>query len=367
MSRTNPGVIAVMYGSDPFEMVPRLMDHFDVAAELPRAAPIGIKPNLVVSKPSSSGATTDPQIVESVVRYLRAKGFDDLLILESAWVGDDTDRAFKVCGYRELAHRCGVPLVNLERDGSTVCSAHGMEIRVCNRALDLGYLINIPVLKAHCQTKFTCALKNLKGLIPHAEKQRFHAIGLSRPIAILASIVRPNFTIVDGIIGDLSFEEGGAPVRMNRLFAGRDPVRIDAYGATLLGYEPGEISYIPIAEELGVGSAVLRESDVEALNKPKVSRIDLPDRGEAERLLRHIRQEQACSACVSSLLHALKRVHEVGSLRRLPLPVNIGQGFKKRGAPGLGVGSCTSRCARYVNGCPPSARDIKDFLLSCME
>lgn len=366
MTRPHPRPLAVMYGAEPFEMVPRIMDYFDVAADLPRDAPVGIKPNLVVSKPSSSGATTDPRIVEAVVRYLREKGVENLLILESAWVGDDTARAFEVCGYRELADRCGVPLVNLEQDRDTVCSVHGMEIRVCSRALELGYLINVPVLKAHCQTKFTCSLKNLKGLIPRGEKQRFHAIGLARPIAILASIVRPDFTIVDGIIGDLSFEEGGAPVRMDRILAGRDPVLVDAYGATLLGYEPREISYIPIAEELGVGSAAFRASDLETLNQPRAPRIALPDRGEAERLLGRVRQEQACSACVSSLVHALKRVDETFGLCRLPQPVNIGQGFKKRKAPGLGVGACTSYCSRYVNGCPPSARDIKDFLLECM-
>ena len=39
-------------------------------------------------------------------------------------------------------------------------------------------LINIPVLKGHCQTAMTCSLKNLKGCIPNKEKQRYHREGL---------------------------------------------------------------------------------------------------------------------------------------------------------------------------------------------
>ena len=98
-------------------------------------------------------------------------------------------------------------------------------------------IINIPLLKVHSCCLATLALKNLKGLIPRAEKQRFHAMGLSRPIAALAKTVRSDFVIVDGIVGDLTFEEGGMPVQMNRLIAGRDPVAIDAYVATLMGEE----------------------------------------------------------------------------------------------------------------------------------
>jgi hypothetical protein len=46
-------------------------------------------------------------------------------------------------------------------------------------------------------------------------------------------------------MGDLDFEEGGNPVRMNRILAGSDPVLIDSYAAQLLGFEAEEIAYIP--------------------------------------------------------------------------------------------------------------------------
>jgi uncharacterized protein (DUF362 family) len=351
--------LAVVYGSNPREMVPALMDRLGVVDRIPRHGLIGIKPNLVVSKPSLSGATTDPEVVESIVEVLRARGFEDIVILESAWIGDSTERAFDVCGYRELSARAGVPLVNLEADTSTAQRTGDLSIRVCDTAKRLAWLINVPVLKAHCQTRITCALKNLKGLIPGTEKRRFHALGLDRPIACLNRVIRPGVTIVDGIVGDLSFEEGGEPVRMNRLIGGFDPVLVDAYAATLLGYRPEEIGHVRLAAEMGVGSLDLASAAIEALNEPSCETQELSMKRPSDAHLRRIHQDRACSACVGGLLHALKRM---GDASRLPQELHVGQGFKNKKMPGVGIGTCAKGFERAIPGCPPSALEIRRFL-----
>ncbi len=337
-------------------MVPVLMDRLSVADRIPKNAPVGIKPNLVVSKPSASGATTDPDIVESIIGYLHARGFEDIVILESAWIGDSTEAAFEVCGYREVAKRTGVGLLNLERAAGVTRQAEGLSMTVCEPALDIGYLINVPVLKAHCQTRLTCALKNLKGLIPGREKRRFHELGLDRPIACLNRIIKTDLIIVDGIIGDLSFEEGGRPVRMNRLIGGFDPVLVDAYGATLLGYSPRDLGHVRVAAELGVGSLDLASAEIEELNPPD----DLTEFSEPPplRTLEGIEQDRACSACVGGLLHA---IHRLGGVSRT---ISIGQGFKGQRRPGIGIGigTCTKGFEHHVPGCPPTALDIRRFL-----
>ena len=92
---------------------------------------------------------------------------------------------------------------------------------------DIDFLINVPVLKGHCQTKITCALKNMKGLLPNTEKRHFHAMGLHRPIAHLAKGIRQDFIVVDHICGDLDFEDGGNPVVKNCIMVSRDPVLVD--------------------------------------------------------------------------------------------------------------------------------------------
>jgi len=52
-------------------------------------------------------ATTAPDLVAGVLQYLRDHGFNDLVIAEGSWIGDSTTRAFRVCGYTELAKKYG--------------------------------------------------------------------------------------------------------------------------------------------------------------------------------------------------------------------------------------------------------------------
>lgn len=90
----------------------------------------------------------------------------------------------------------------------------GMKLQICSSVRKLDFLINVPVLKGHCQTKITCALKNMKGLIPNKEKRHFHKLGLHKPIAHLNVGIHQDFIVVDNICGDLDFEDGGNPVVM---------------------------------------------------------------------------------------------------------------------------------------------------------
>jgi len=56
-----------------------------------------IKPNLVAAKPSTSGVTTDPQVVRAVVDQALASGATSVLIVEG---GSPTSPApFMACGY----------------------------------------------------------------------------------------------------------------------------------------------------------------------------------------------------------------------------------------------------------------------------
>lgn len=93
----------------------------------------------------------------------------------------------------------------MQKDKGIKRDCRGMKLNVCERAANIDFLINVPVLKGHCQTKITCALKNMKGLIPNTEKRHFHAMGLHEPIAHLNAGLHQDFVVVDNICGDLDF------------------------------------------------------------------------------------------------------------------------------------------------------------------
>jgi hypothetical protein len=182
-------------------------------------------------------------------------------------------------------------------------------------------------------------------------------MGLHKPIAYLNKIIRTDLVIVDGIMGDLDFEEGGNPVQMDMVLAGRDPVLVDSYVAGLLGYAPEEIGYLRIAESIGVGSFVDESTEVIELNKEYSGMRGAPTR-KIERLAQYVDEKDACSACYGSLIRALARLDEQGLLGQIPGKIHIGQGYRGKSGTGIGVGACARGFAVSVRGCPPTAREI---------
>lgn len=358
----NKNLLYIIYGSDPKDMVQRALEETNILEDIPsKDSLIGIKPNLVVAQPAELGATTSPDLVEGLIIYLKANGYGNIIIMEGSWVGDRTSLAFKACGYEDLSRKYDVPLVDLQKDKYRDYELKGTSISICNQPMDVDYLINIPVLKGHCQTNITCALKNMKGCIPDKEKRRFHTMGLHKPIAYLNKLLRQDLIIVDGIIGDLNFEEGGNPVQMNRIILGKDPVLVDSYVAELLGYDVEDVPYIEMAEELGVGKTKLLDENIKELNQDRTS-MTIPKSRLVKELSKHVEENMACSACYGSLIHGLDRLKDKGKLYRLEEKIHIGQGYKDKEAKGIGIGICTKGFEHNLAGCPPKAKDIIKFL-----
>lgn len=366
------------YGTDYKKMTKELLTAADLSGLIPdRACRIGIKPNLVAPVDASWGATTHPEIVAGIIEYLQERGCRNLVIAEGSWVGDRTEESFEVCGYRELSERYGVPLLDAQKDTHFTKDCDGLELELCSCVKDIDFLINVPVLKGHCQTKVTCALKNMKGLLPNTEKRHFHAMGLHRPIAHLAKGIRQDFIVVDHVCGDLDFEDGGNPVVKNCIMVARDPVLVDTYVCGLLHYGIEEVPYIRMAEQLGAGSADLEHAQIGVLVDEEELKIrylegtaiwdeELPYADKVVAVQDVVQEVESCSACYGYLLPALDRLREEGLLGQLKEKICIGQGY--RGKQGkLGVGNCTSKFDFCVKGCPPTETEIYEALKQYVE
>lgn len=410
--------ILKIFGTDYKEMTKRLLHEADLRALLPGTEKcIGIKPNLVSPSEASYGATTHPEVVAGIIEYLQEYGYRRIMIAEGSWVGDRTADAVAVCGYDALAERYGVIFHDAQKDKSHAVDCAGLELNVCDCVDQIDFLINVPVLKGHCQTKITCALKNMKGLLPNSEKRRFHAMGLHKPIAHLSAGIHQDFIVVDHICGDLDFEDGGNPVVRNCVMAARDPVLVDAYVCYLLHYQTVDVPYVGMAAELGIGCADLDcaqiricgraggclspagnrasgaadwcdketercagsgdfdgwESTVEAgglhgcESSADEERLlwqdgeELPYAQKVVAVRDFVEEVESCSACYGYLIPALDRLKSEGLLDRLKTKICIGQGY--RGSEGeLGVGQCTAKFAHTVKGCPPTETQIYEFL-----
>lgn len=353
--------IFTIYGTDYRRITRELLEAADLAGMIgDREKRVGIKPNLVAPVPASDGGTTHPEVTEGLIQYLQGHGFLHLTMMEGSWVGDRTEEAYELCGYKALSERYGVPFVDMQKEPSVAVDCGGMELHIGRPVQDVDFLINVPVMKGHCQTHITCALKNMKGLLPNTEKRRFHAEGLHRPIAHLALGVHQDFILVDSICGDLNFEDGGNPTRMERLMAAADPVLCDAYVCSLLGYSVEEVPYIGMAEELGAGSADLQSARIRELNEP-VCDLKLPDTRRVMKLSELAEEVDSCSACYGYLIPALDMLDREGLLQDFPEKICIGQGYRGKSGT-LGIGNCTRNFACFLKGCPPTEQEMYLFL-----
>lgn len=358
--------ILMIYGEDFKENTIRLLEEANlkerIASEESR---IGIKPNLVSPSEASWGATTHPEVVAGIIEYLQKYGYKNLVMLEGSWVGDKTGEAITVCGFDQLSEKYGVPFLDMQKDTSSVKNCAGLKLKICDQVETLDFLINVPVMKGHCQTKITCALKNMKGLIPNSEKRHFHAMGLHRPIAHLAVGIPQDFIVVDNICGDWDFEDGGNPVVMNRVMAAADPVLMDAWVCHEMGYEVKEVPYITMAAQLGAGCDDWQAAKLRKINLPEKEAI-LPHKRKIVELQDAVEEVESCSACYGYLIPALDRLKEEGLFSRLKEKVCIGQGY--RGKTGnLGIGNCTRKFSHSLSGCPPTEEQIYEFLKKYLE
>ena len=343
------------YGTDFKEMTKRLLVQSGLEEMLPdKAARIALKPNLVTPVPAKFGGTTHPEVVAGIIEFLHEMDYRNIVIAEGSWVGDKTAEAFDYCGYNSLAAEYGVEILDMQKEKGVPVDCGGMQLNICGCVKDWDFLINVPVLKGHCQTHITCALKNMKGLIPNTEKRRFHTMGLHKPIAHLNAGIHQDFIVIDHICGDLDFEEGGSPVVRNCVMTACDPVLVDAYVCSLLGYSTDEVPYVGLSDSLGVGSSNL--ADLRLITCEGDPYEDLPEHRHLD-VSYAVDEVDSCSACYGVLIPALDRLREEGLLDRLPAQISIGQGH--RGKTGkIGIGNCTVKFDFCVKGCPPKEEDI---------
>lgn len=367
--------ILKIHGTDYKEMTKHLLIQADLEALLPaKESCIGIKPNLVSPTPAEYGATTHTEIVAGIIEYLQERDYWNIMLAEGSWVGDKTWDSVEACGYDRLVEQYGVVFRDAQKDSSWEKDCGGVSLNLCKCVQEMDFLINVPVLKGHCQTRITCALKNMKGLIPNKEKRRFHAMGLHKPIAHLNKGIRQDFIVVDHICGDLDFEDGGNPVVRNCIMAACDPVLVDAYVCKLLHYSVDDVPYVRMAEELGVGCADINQAEIlecveEICKKSETLRLvrctleqdSLPVSRKVVELRDAVEEVESCSACYGYLIPALDRLKEEGLLEKLDRKICIGQGYQGQTGE-IGIGRCTAGFKHNVKGCPPTENQIYEFL-----
>ncbi|MCK4581465.1 MAG: DUF362 domain-containing protein, partial [Dehalococcoidia bacterium] len=224
-----------------------------------------VKPNVCQPAPSGSGIVTDARVTEAVTRVVLELGPRSVIIGEGAGAGYDypgfsTEEAFEASGILEVGRRLGVEVRNLNRDGFeelAIDDALVMDrVKIARTALESDVIISVPVLKSHIRTHVTISLKNMKGVMPGAEKRKTHRLGLDKAIVDLNSVVRPSYAVVDATVGMEGLWQYPQDCRkLGLILAGRDALAVDIVGASVMGIEPGQVMHLRhMAQQEGVAT-----------------------------------------------------------------------------------------------------------------
>ncbi|MEW6264085.1 MAG: DUF362 domain-containing protein [Thermodesulfobacteriota bacterium] len=236
-----------------------------------------VKPNLVewLTKFEFApyGIVTTAAVIEALIRCLKDAGARDVTIAEAAVdneeFGCSTTKTYQAMGLDKLSARYGVKLVDLNDEEFVKTGLGGFSLSVARRVLEADFVINLPVLKTHEQTRVTLGFKNSKGCLNGRSKSICHH--RQRPlddfVARLGARLYPHLTLIDGIY---SLEYGpmhmGTAHRENLILAGRDMFNCDVVGAGLMGFDPAEVGHLAAFAAGQNRSLKIEDIEVRGLN-----------------------------------------------------------------------------------------------------
>ncbi len=257
--------VVIVRGERGHEPVFRALDLIDYKSAISGWESVLIKVNFITVETWDSGATTDPMVVEAIIKRLKDLPVQ-VYVVESDATMTNADKAFEFTGMKEMCERYGIQCLNLRhiKDRVKIAIPSGETLKSIKvpRIVTESAVISAAKLKTHWSTKVTLGMKNMFGLLPDKFKGKYHARGISKVIVDINAVLKPSLTVIDGFVGmEGRGPSGGTPVKMDLIVAGKDVVATDATASRVMGFDPMEVAHIRKAYEKGLGNI----NDIELL------------------------------------------------------------------------------------------------------
>jgi uncharacterized protein (DUF362 family) len=223
-----------------------------------------VKPNLSFAAPAERAATTNPETLAAVIRLLLAAGAKEVLVVDNplndaAVIGTEAEVAKVVKGIKGASLM--LPTTEALYQDTDIPMAKVFKKTAVVRILrEADVLINLPVAKSHSATGVSLGIKGNLGLV--YDRKAYHECSdFHQSLADLATIIKPNLTIVDAIraLTTRGPQGPGKVANLGTIVAGADPVAVDSYAVTLTPWyntevKPENVKHLALAAEMGIGA-----------------------------------------------------------------------------------------------------------------
>jgi uncharacterized protein (DUF362 family) len=376
----NRSIVSIVKGSDADRMVEEALEHLGgVDSLFEPGATVVIKPNAGHVYPPESAVNTSPEVVRAAIKALRKGNPREIIVAEASAIGCDTMECLEASGIKKAAEEAGADrIIDIKSETDLVdipipgARSDIKEVKLPRFLVDADFIVNLPIFKSHVSMVFSCALKNIKGVVQDMVHGLMHFTDLPAAMMDLWSVIDVDLTIADLVRPMEGFgPHCGTPVDFGCVVAGADPVALDATACRMVGLDTGKVDYFKAAIERGMGNVdeeliEIRGNTIEEVHKP----IYLPYlEGFGAWPEYEIYAENACSTCQGLIAYTMVRMQAFGEYdRNAGAQIVIGRkkGIPKELRPGkdlILVGDCLKPLKKKIEkaggeclfavGCPP--------------
>lgn len=264
--------LVVTRGSDAEQMVRQGMQALGgIERFMKPDADVIVKPNICIGYHSYEyAATTNPWVVAAIVKMCLEAGAKRVRVMDYPF-GGTGEQCYKNSGIADLVTAAGgvMEVMSELKYVETVIpdAVRLKKASIYQDILTTDLLINVPIAKNHGMAKLTLGLKNLMGTMLNRES--IHP-SFEQNLVDLATVVRPQLTIIDGIRTLMANGPTGGNLDdvklQNTLIFSHDIVAADSYATRLFDKTPEYLPYVMKAAERGLGKADLTGLDIQEIN-----------------------------------------------------------------------------------------------------
>jgi uncharacterized protein (DUF362 family) len=266
-------LVAIAKDSDPEKMVAEVFALLGGTENLVRPrSTVVLKPNAGHPAAAETSVNTSPELVAAVINEVKKAKPKEIIVAEAAAIGCDSLHVLDVSGIGAAAEAAGARLIDIKREKDLInipirdARSDIKKVKLPRFLLEAEHLFNLPIFKSHASMVFTCALKNMKGVVQDLTHQQMHMTDLAAAMMDVWSVIRADLTIADLIRPAEGFgPHTTIPVDFGCVVGSKDPVALDATACRMVGLGIDNVQYFSAAAERNLGN--FKEEDIEVVGK----------------------------------------------------------------------------------------------------
>ena len=265
-AKTGPDLVAITAESPAAATRAAVEALGGMKAFVGRGDKVILKPNIGWDRTPEMAACTNPEVVATLAALALEAGAKEVVVMDNTT--NQAKRCYVRSGIAEAAKQAGAKVLftdDYRLKKTALKGAWLKEWEVFADFLEADKIINVPIAKVHSLSRLSMGMKNWLGAIGGARNQLHQK--LDEVMVDLAAFFKPTLTVLDAYrILVANGPQGGRlsdTKLVKTVVAGRDPVAVDAMGATFFEIQPRELLYLRIAREHGLGTHELEKLTVE--------------------------------------------------------------------------------------------------------